>query len=211
MATYFGIVDIWVFVAGTIVIILAPGPNSIYVLSSGIRWGVKKGYQAAAGIIVGDALLMFMAAMGVASLTRLYPHSFAVIQYAGAAYLMYLGIKVIYREIKNRNTSSPIRVLKENTFKKAFLLSLVNPKAILFFVSFFVQFVQPGFPYPWLSFLILGLIVELTSITYLSILIVGGSRLAAFFKGRHRLSRLARTLVGVLFLGFGARLACAVQ
>jgi len=87
------------------------------------------------------------------------------------------------------------------------LISLMNPKAILFFVSFFIQFVSPDYPHPGLSFLILGVIVQLASAAYLSVLIFGGTRLAAIFRRRRRLSATATGGVGALFIGFGIKLA----
>jgi leucine efflux protein len=85
----------------------------------------------------------------------------------------------------------------------------MNPKAILFFVSFFIQFVSPDYPYPGLSFLILGIIVQVCSALYLSVLIFGGAHLAAQFRRRRRLSAAATGGVGGLFIGFGAKLAGA--
>jgi len=94
-----------------------------------------------------------------------------------------------------------------NPFRTALLISLMNPKAILFFVSFFIQFVSPSYAYPALSFLVLGVIVQVCSITYLSALIWGGAGLAGYFGRRRKLSAASMGLVGLLFVGFGVRLA----
>lgn len=96
-----------------------------------------------------------------------------------------------------------------NPFRKAFTISLLNPKAILFFVAFFVQFVDPSYGAPALSFLILALIVQVFSVTYLTTLIFGGTFLAAHFRRRRKLAAGLTTGVGALFLGFGAKLATA--
>jgi leucine efflux protein len=85
----------------------------------------------------------------------------------------------------------------------------MNPKAILFFVSFFIQFVSPDYPHPELSFLILGLIVQFCSALYLSVLIFGGAHLAAQFRRRQRLSATATGGVGGLFIAFSVKLAGA--
>jgi leucine efflux protein len=97
----------------------------------------------------------------------------------------------------------------QKPLRKAFLLSISNPKAILFFVSFFIQFVDPGYAHPGLSFLVLGLILQLISGIYLSVLIFTGARLAHWFRQRQRLANGALTGVGAMFVGFGVKLATA--
>ena len=89
------------------------------------------------------------------------------------------------------------------------MISLLNPKAILFFVSFFIQFVDPAYPWPVLTFLALGAIAQTCSVVYLSVLIFAGARLAAAFSARRRTASLAGSGVGALFLGFSAKLATA--
>ncbi|MFD0665493.1 LysE family transporter [Thermocatellispora tengchongensis] len=86
-------------------------------------------------------------------------------------------------------------------------ISLLNPKAILFFVSFFIQFVDPGYGAPALSFLVLGAICQFFSVLYLSALIFSGTFLASQFRKRRKLSAGLTSGVGALFLGFGAKLA----
>ncbi|GFJ88858.1 hypothetical protein Prum_025000 [Phytohabitans rumicis] len=92
-----GITDIWTYVLGTIAIILLPGPNSLFVLSTAARRGVPSGYRAAAGVFLGDTVLMVLSAGGVASLLKAYPPLFLVIKYAGAAYLGYVGLSMLWR------------------------------------------------------------------------------------------------------------------
>ena len=89
------------------------------------------------------------------------------------------------------------------------MVSLLNPKAILFFISFFIQFVDPAYPYPAVSFLLLGAIVSAMSAIYLSVLIFGGTFLATQFRRRRKLSAGMTRGIGALFLGFGLRLATA--
>ena len=90
---------------------------------------------------------------------------------------------------------------------RSLVVSLLNPKAILFFISFFIQFVRPGYPHAWLSFLVLGAIVEFVSAAYLTTLIFTGSYLSAWFRRRRRLSRAVATGIGALFVGFAIKLA----
>ena len=204
-----GIVNIGVFVVGVVIIILMPGPNSLYVLATATRRGVADGYKAAAAVFIGDGVLMLLASLGVDSLMRLYPTAFMALQYLGATYLGYLGLKVLYSAFRSRggNAGQEAEPCPENPFKRALILSLSNPKAIMFFVSFFVQFVDPAKGHPGLAFLVLACIVQVVSMAYLSCLIFGGAKLAKVVRGNTLLQRAGNAVSGSVFLGFGLRLA----
>ncbi|MGK5678627.1 leucine efflux protein LeuE [Actinoplanes sp. URMC 104] len=212
-----GITDFWTYVIGTLAIILLPGPNSIFVLSVGARQGVRAGYRAAAGVFVGDAVLMVLSAAGAASLLRTYPPLFLAIKYAGAAYLLWVGFGIVrggWRKWHGRGEPEAeavgdVSAEARSPFRRAVVVSLLNPKAILFFVSFFIQFVEPGYAHPALSFLVLGAVVQLFSALYLSALIFGGTFLAGQFRRRRRLAAGAAAGVGALFVGFSIKLATA--
>ena len=217
MLSGLGITDLWTFVIGTILIVLLPGPNSLFVLATAGARGVAEGYRAALGIFIGDALLMLLSTLGVASLLRTEPMLFMALKYAGGAYLCWLGLSMllaVWRRLRHaHSTAGPLKEkehkLSSRPTRKALLLSLSNPKAILFFVSFFIQFVDPAYAHPGLSFLVLGIIVQITSGIYLSILIFTGARLAHWFRQRQRLATGALTGVGALFVSFGVKLATA--
>ena len=219
---FFGVTDIWSYVAGAFFIILLPGPNSLYVLSYAAQNGVRAGYRAAAGVFLGDTVLMALAAAGAASLLRSNAVLFTIVKYAGAGYLAWIGFQMIraawraWRSARTGATSAepvataePVAIAgrRPSPFRKALMISLLNPKAILFFVSFFIQFVAPGYGTPALSFVILGAIIQFFSFLYLTALIFGGTFLAHQFRSRQRLSAALTTGVGALFLGFGAKLA----
>ena len=211
---FYGVTDIATFILGTIFIVLLPGPNSLYVMTVASRWGIGAGYRGACGIFLGDTILMILSATGVASLLQATPVLFMALKYAGAAYLAWLGIGLLRSSLRiwrgTRTTEEPPAPIDASRpFRTALLISLMNPKAILFFVSFFIQFVSPDYPHPELSFLILGLIVQISSAVYLSGLIFGGAHLAMQFRRRQRLSAIATGGVGGLFLGFGVKLAGA--
>lgn len=211
MLAEFGVLNLWTYIIGAAFIILVPGPNTIFVLTTSVRKGTKFGYQAAFGVFLGDAILMLCAFVGVASLIQASPVLFTVIKYAGAAYLFYLGITILYSTLLKKGSAveQEIKINKESSFKKALLLSLTNPKAILFFVSFFVQFVDPSYENTAVPFLILAGILEAFSFLYLSFLIICGATLATLFKGRKSLAKLANSLIGTLFVGFGVKLISA--
>lgn len=218
-AHLYGITDIVTFVLGTIFIVLLPGPNSLFVLATASINGVGAGYRAAAGVFVGDLILMVLAATGAASVLYANPTLFLVLKYAGAAYLAWIGLGLLRQAWRHWQTplaqtpasSEAIapRSKRHRPFRSALTISLLNPKAIFFFISFFVQFVDPGYAYPALTFLLLGVIVQICSLLYLSGLIFGGSRLASKMRSHPHLNALASGLVGGLFVAFGVKLADA--
>lgn len=214
--SFYGVTDIWTYAIGALGIILLPGPNSLFVLSVASARGVKAGYQAATGVFVGDTILLLFTALGAASLLRSSPALFTVVKYTGAAYLAWVGINLLRDAVRNwrdpgasavQAASTPAQVA--HPFKRALVISLLNPKAILFLLSFFVQFIDPTYASPAVPFLILSAIVMVFSAVYLSALIVAGSRMAEVFRARKRLSSGLSSGVGALFVWFGAKLATA--
>lgn len=212
----YGVTDIATYTLGVVIIVLLPGPNSLFVLSVAGRHGVAAGYRAACGVFLGDLVLMVLAAAGMASLLRAYPGLFDLLKYAGAAYLAWLGLNMLrsaWRDWRAGRTLAEVAAAPvpaaSNPFTRALAISLLNPKAILFFMSFFIQFVDPGYAYPALSFAILGAIGQCASFVYLSVLILAGHWLAAAFRARRRLAAGTTGGVGALFLTFSARLATA--
>ncbi|MEU6063172.1 MULTISPECIES: leucine efflux protein LeuE [Streptomyces] len=213
----FGVIHLPTYLAGLVLIVLLPGPNSLYVLSVAARRGIRAGYTAAAGVWCGDTVLMTLSAAGVASLLQANAVLFGIVKYAGAGYLTWLAIGMLRaarrmwrtRWEKAVQDKAPSAVTDERPFRRAFVVSLFNPKAILFFVAFFVQFVDPGYAYPALSFVVLGAFAQLASFLYLSALIFSGTKLADAFRRRKRLSATATSAAGALFLGFAVKLSLA--
>ena len=226
-----GITDLTTFVIGTIAVVLLPGPNSMYTLSVSAAQGVRRGYSAAMGVFVGDTILMVLTTLGAATVLKTAPELFMILKTVGGLYLAYLGVKMLmgaYGIWQNRANISRQALLEQNAsidgqhgrglnpdtangspFIKALLVSLINPKAILFLVSFFVNFVRPDAAHPFLAFTILALILQFFSFVYLSVLIFTGARLANAFRARPDWMVAGTGAVGVLFLGFGVKLATA--
>ncbi|TXJ74799.1 leucine efflux protein LeuE [Streptomyces lavendulae] len=215
----FGVIHLPTYLAGVALIVLLPGPNSLYVLSVAARRGVRAGYTAAAGVFCGDTVLMTLSAAGVASLLQANALLFGIVKYAGAGYLTWLAFgmlrsaRQLWRTRRERaveeTAAGAAGAAEERPYRRAFVVSLFNPKAILFFVAFFVQFVDPGYAYPALSFVVLGIFAQMASLLYLSALIFGGTRLADAFRRRKRLSATATSAAGALFLGFAVKLSLA--
>ncbi|MGW1157331.1 leucine efflux protein LeuE [Streptomyces sp. NPDC002513] len=216
----FGVIDLPTYLAGLVLIVLLPGPNSLYVLSVAARRGVRAGYTAAAGVWCGDTVLMTLSAAGVASLLKANAVLFGIVKYAGAGYLTWLAIGMLRaawgmwrtrREKSAEEAPAAATAAGERPFRRALVVSLFNPKAILFFVAFFVQFVDRAYAYPALSFVVLGAFAQLASFLYLTALIFSGTRLAAAFRRRKRLSAGATSAAGALFLGFAVKLTLATS
>ncbi|NDP37141.1 MAG: leucine efflux protein LeuE [Rhodoferax sp.] len=217
--SFYGVTDLWTYVIGAFGIILLPGPNSLYVLSVATARGVRAGFQGAYGVFVGDTILLVCTALGAAGILRTYPAMFMVVKYAGAGYLTWVGFNLLRAALMSLRTApqAPAAVATasitaahlQRPFRRALVISLLNPKAILFLLSFFVQFIDPAYAQPEVPFLILSAILMTFSALYLSVLIVAGARLAQGFAQRKRLSAGLSSMVGGLFLWFGAKLATA--
>ncbi|MGW1836572.1 leucine efflux protein LeuE [Streptomyces sp. NPDC002067] len=236
----FGITDLSTYLAGLALIILLPGPNSLYVVSVAARLGPRTAYRAAAGVVCGDTVLMALSAGGVASLLKASAVLFAIVKFAGAGYLTWLAVGMLRGAVTlwrgrtaRRYAEAPAGVQEpaaatalsgaatagapaaaakepaERPYRRALVVSLLNPKAILFFISFFVQFVDPSYPHPVVSFLALGAWAQLFSLTYLSVLIFSGTYLAATFRRRRKLTAGLSAGAGAAFLGFAAKLSLA--
>lgn len=243
-----GTVNLPEYVAGAGLIILLPGPNSLYVLSVAARRGVRTGYRAACGVFLGDSTLIMLTSLGAASLLTRWPLAFDAVKYLGAGYLAVLGagmLRSAVRSLRQRRRqlreprqsadggdgaaltmSSELETTPrqasaatpadaaaaaavERPFRRALVVSLLNPKAILFFLAFFTQFVEPAYAHPVVPFAVLAVIIQAFSGLYLSTLILGGNRLASALRRRRRLASCMTGGVGTLFLGFAAKLATA--
>lgn len=212
-----GITDLPTYVLGTVLIVLLPGPNSLYTLSVAARRGVRTAYRAALGVFLGDTVLMTASAAGVAGLLTANAVLFGIVKYAGAGYLAWIALgmaRAAWSMWRSRGaepaaaaTAADEVADAEQPFRRALVISLLNPKAILFFISFFVQFVDPGYAHPALSFLALGTIAQVFSFCYLTLLIFGGTYLAGQFRRRRRLAAGLTSGAAALFLGFAAKLS----
>ncbi len=211
----FGITDLTTYLIGTLFIVILPGPNSLYVMSIASRFGIRAGYMGALGVFCGDLFLIICTVLGAASLLHAFPWLFILLKVVGAGYLSYLGIKLLIASIHTwRNKTQKIEGNTEShthpqvhPFRTALTISVLNPKAIFFYLSFFVQFVDPDYAHPALSFALLSVMLQIISMAYLTLLIFSGVRLADFFNTRYKIAATGVACVGLLFCGFGIKLA----
>lgn len=213
MITIFGITDIITYLIGVVIVIVLPGPNSLYCLSVSASHGKKAGIKAMSGVLLGDSLLIVATVLGAGTLIRLYPSVFEIIKLFGGGYLAYLGIKILmgaHHTFIHRHSLASKAIAHStkahNYFYRSLTLSLTNPKAILFFLSFFMPFADPRYPYPLLTFFVLAMILQMVSFSYLLLLIFGGQTLALKFGRNAWLMIGSMLVVGMLFVGFGINL-----
>jgi leucine efflux protein len=212
----FGIIHFPSYLMGAILIILLPGPNSLYVLALSAERGWPKGIWAAAGIVVGDAIIMLSVALGAATVLASSPLTYNVLRLLGAAYLAWLGLGIIrvgiarlkMKEVSTKasNFKQAEAIMRLHPFLAALLLALTNPKAIFFFISFFTQFVDPDFHQPALGFFYLAVVTQLISMAYLATLIGAGQYCLGLVKAHPMIAAGLWLATGILFIAFSLRL-----
>ena len=212
----FGVIHFPSYLLGAILIILLPGPNSLYVLALSAEQGWRKGIWASAGIVVGDAIIMLSVALGAATVLASSPLTYSLLRLLGAAYLAWLGLGIIRVGIarfqaKGSTAEEPSilqsgGIMRLHPFLAALLLALTNPKAIFFFVSFFTQFVDPNFHQPALGFFYLAVVTQLISMAYLAMLITAGQYCLGLAKAHPKIAASLWLATGTLFIVFSLRL-----
>jgi threonine/homoserine/homoserine lactone efflux protein len=201
----FGIQNYGSFVMAVIVFQLIPGAGTITILNATARGGIGSGMKAVCGTLSGDFTYMLAAVLGLAALLSAYPGILASAQWIGAAYLCWIGLKLIRTSAKDQPDYTALEKGGWNYFRQALAVSLTNPKVIMFFMAFFPLFLSKEST----PVTLLTLMVHVTAISFLyqTVLVLAGSALA------QRLSRwqftrlLATRLAGVALIGFGIKLA----
>lgn len=199
-----GITDVRQLIAATIVFLMLPGPGTFCVLTCAARRGLHGGFAAVAGLMLGDIVLMFLAAIGVAALLHANPMVFKGMQYLGAAYLAYLGARLLLST--DKRAAAPRTFSDVADFRRGFFVTLMNPKAIVFYMAFFPLFIDPATEQGALTFLTMGAVICSCTLCYGSLLVLAGNA-AAQRLARHRgIAALASRAAGIFLIGFGIKL-----
>lgn len=199
-----GITDVWQLIAATLVFLMLPGPGTFCILTCSAQRGLRGGFASLAGIMLGDAGLMLLAAIGVATLLQANPVLFKGVQYLGAAYLAYLGIRLLLA--KGKGTSVPVPFSNLADFRRGFLVTIVNPKAIVFYMAFFPLFIDPATHQGSTTFIAMAVIISSCTLAYGSLLVVTGNAAAVRLKNDRRIASLASKAAGMFLIGFGIKL-----
>ena len=195
------------FLAAALLLAITPGPGIFYVLARSLAGGKREGILSSLGTFVGGLFHVFAAALGLSAILAASAVAFHTVKYAGAAYLVWLGIRMI----RTRNAEMTVEAASpaKRAFRQGILTEVLNPKTALFFLSFIPQFVAPGHGHLFFQFALLGSIsVGLN--TAADLVVVGmASPLERKLKNSVRFRRRQRTASGIGMIGLGAYLALA--
>jgi threonine/homoserine/homoserine lactone efflux protein len=193
------------FLAAAIVLAVTPGPGIFYVLARTLAGGRREGFQSSFGTFFGGLFHVFAAALGVSAILAASAVAFHTVKYAGAAYLVFLGIKMI--RSRNAELPSETSAPKGSAFRQGILTEALNPKTALFFLSFIPQFIAPERGHIFFQFAMLG-ILSVTLNTAADLAVVSlAAPLERKLKSSVRFRRGQRTASGFGMIGLGAYLA----
>lgn len=198
-----GIGDYGAFCAAILLFLALPGPGTFALLTSTAKGGMRAGAAATAGVILGDQVLLWLAVAGVAALLAAHPVWFQGVQYLGAVYLVWIGLKLIFAK---PGDASPIRIEPRQYARQAFLITLLNPKAIVFYMAFFPLFIDPAQHRGAITFAAMAATIAVITAVYCLSLCFFAEALSARLKKNARIGRLLERLAGVFLVGFGIRL-----
>jgi threonine/homoserine/homoserine lactone efflux protein len=206
-----GIHDYLLFIASGILLNLTPGQDTMYILGRSLTGGLRSGIASALGITVGSIIHTLAAALGLSVLLATSPLAFTVVKLCGAAYLVYLGAKLLFTrhaadaaaDFEGKPATGGVR----RSFGQGVLTNVLNPKVALFFLAFLPQFISPSSPSKTLAFLVLGATFIITGTIWCLVLAVAAARLRSFFVRNPSVRIIIDRTIGGLFVLLGARLA----
>jgi threonine/homoserine/homoserine lactone efflux protein len=205
-----GIHDYWLFVITGVLLNLAPGQDTFYIVGRSLAQGTRIGIVSALGINAGSVVHTFAAAIGLSAILAASASAFTVLKLVGAAYLVYLGVRML---MTSSATSSPTATLPAQStstaFRQGMLTNLLNPKVALFFLAFMPQFIDAQSTSKVLAFIVLGATFVFTGTTWCLILALAAGKLRDSFVRHSKRTALVSRVTGGVFVLLGLRLALA--
>ncbi len=200
----FGVADYSAFVIAIILFLLIPGPGNLALITSTSKGGILGGLAATLGVIVGDQVLIWLAVAGVAALLAAYPTAFHMVQWLGAAYLAWLG----WRMLRAAPGDKPVLQIRAGQYvRQTFMITLLNPKAIVFYMAFFPLFVDPVRQQGLVTFGFMAVTVALLTFLYGLTSTLLTHFLAERMRANPRIGRILEKVAGLCLVGFGLKLA----
>ncbi len=203
--TFLGIADYGAFCSAIVLFLALPGPGTFCLVASTGKGGFRAGAAATAGVILGDQVLLWLAVAGVAALLAAHPLLFKAVQYLGAAYLAWIGLKLIFA--RPGQNASPVNIQPRHYLRQALLITLLNPKAIVFYMAFFPLFIDPAQHRGLVSFAAMAVTIAAITAVYCLLLCAFAQAAANSVRAHPRLARGLEKLAGVCLVAFGIRLA----
>lgn len=200
----FGVADYTAFVIAVIVFLAIPGPGNLALITSTGKGGLPGGFAAAGGVIAGDQVLMWLAVGGVSAILKAWPVVFGAVQWLGAAYLGYIGLRMI---LAKPGDAPVIQIRPRHYFRQAMAITLLNPKAIVFYMAFFPLFVDPAHHRGLLTFGFMAGTIAVLTFAYAAAVVLLSWRLADRLRANPRWTRALNRLAGSLLVAFGLKLA----
>ncbi len=200
----FGIQDYGAFVGAVIIFLLIPGPGNLALAISTSKGGFAAGLAATLGLMVGDQTLLWLAVAGVAALLATNPQVLLVLQWVGAVYLVLLGAKMLLAKAG----AAPVLTMQPGHYaRQAFVITIFNPKPILFYMAFFPQFVDPAAHAGLLTFAVMSATVAIITLAYCVLAVTLVSLMAGRLRATPAIKTALEKLAGLCLVGFGVRLA----
>lgn len=199
--------SILLFMTASLALNITPGPDMMFVIARSTGEGRRAGIASAFGISAGSICHMLAMALGLSGLLMAVPSAYEILRYAGAAYLVYIGIKTIVKKEYTQSESSRTGKSTASAFYQGMLTNLLNPKVALFFLAFLPQFVDHTAPSMTLQIIFLGILFNCSGTIVNIIVALAASRMGGILKKRLNNSSLFKWITGSVFIGLGVRLA----
>jgi leucine efflux protein len=200
----FGISDYGAFAAAFVLLLFLPGPGNLALISSASKGGLPGGLASVFGLLLGDQILLWLTVAGVAAMLQTVPVLFAAVQWAGAAYLAYLGFKMITAK---PGEGPSIQIIPGHYFRETLFITLLNPKAIMFYFAFFPQFIDPVQHQGWITFAVMAFTIAVLGFLYCFGVVLITHFMAERLRANPAVSGFLQKLAGVCLIGFGLKLA----
>jgi len=200
----FGVADYGAFVAAILIFLAIPGPGNLALITSTGKGGIPAGLAATFGIIAGDQVLMWAAVAGLAALLLAYPATFHAVQWLGAAYLAWLGLRML---LAKPGAKPVLDIQPRHYFRQAALITLLNPKAIVFYMAFFPLFVDPQRHQGLATFGVMAATIAVLTFLYGLVAVLLTHFLAERLRANPLVGRVLEKVAGACLLGFGVKLA----
>lgn len=199
-----GVTDYPAFVVAFIIFLLIPGPGNLVLITSTTKGGIRGGFAAALGVILGDQVLSWMALAGLAAVLATSPVAFEAVQWLGAIYLFWLGAKML---LAKPGAAPVLNIKPYHYLRQALVITLLNPKAIVFYMAFFPLFVDPVQNRGLVTFAFLAATIAMLAFLYCVVAILLTHFLAERLRTNRYISFALEKLAGLCLVGFGLRLA----